>query len=136
MRVLIVDDNPADRRAVRRAIQRLATRASRTVEILEAADGGEAVEHLRRRTIDVLICDVRMPVVVGGRRVPSGPAVMREACRAGLRVIAFTDPGLGWTRPLTGDVALLTKGLDIVLGLAVELRDLLGLERRALPALG
>lgn len=68
LRVLVVDDEPL----LVRALVRLLTRAG--MEAHAAANGVEALAALDARTFDVVLCDVRMPVM-------DGPAVM-QALRA------------------------------------------------------
>lgn len=137
MRVLIVDDSEADRAMARRAFERLAAESRQPIIIEEAAHGGQAADALLRpasQRPDVLVCDVRMPVQVGGQRVPSGPQVMQMAESAGVRVIAYTSPGLGFARPLSHRAGLVTKGLDVYRGMRAELVDALHL--RPLAAAG
>lgn len=136
MRVLIVDDCETDRALARRAFERLAAEARLPIIIEEAVHGGQAADALLRHADrpDVLVCDVRMPVQVGGRRVPSGPQVMQMAESVGVRVIAYTSPGLGFARPLSHRAGLVTKGLDVYRGMRAELVDALHL--RPLAAAG
>lgn len=134
MRVLIVDDNEADRTTARQAFERLAAEARHPIIIEEAADGGAATEALLRPMAerpDVLVCDVRMPVMVDGQRVPSGPQVMQLAEGVGVLVIAYTSPGLGFARPLSARARLVTKGLDVYRGMRAEMFDALHLPRLA-----
>ena len=137
MRVLIVDHCEADRATARKAFERLAAEARQLIIIEEAADGGVAAEALLRPMAerpDVLVCDVRMPVMVDGQRVPSGIQVMQLAEGVGVLVIAYTSPGLGFARPLSARARLVTKGLDVYRGMRAELLDTLHL--RPLAAAG
>lgn len=59
LNVLIVDDEPALRSAVRRFLER------RGLHAQGAADGAEALELLRRHPFDVIVSDVRMPGMSG-----------------------------------------------------------------------
>jgi two-component system cell cycle sensor histidine kinase/response regulator CckA len=61
MRVLIVDDNPTDRRVLSNSLE---AEGHRT---LEAADGIEALEILRSTQVDAVISDVLMPKMDGYR---------------------------------------------------------------------
>jgi EAL domain-containing protein (putative c-di-GMP-specific phosphodiesterase class I)/DNA-binding NarL/FixJ family response regulator len=58
-RVLIADDDPAIRLLLERVLRR------EGFETLLAADGREAIEHIGRHHIDVLLLDVQMPVLDG-----------------------------------------------------------------------
>jgi two-component system, OmpR family, KDP operon response regulator KdpE len=58
-RVLIVDDDPQFRRAVRMAL------TARGHEVSEAANGQEALDKLVARAADIVLLDWRMPVMNG-----------------------------------------------------------------------
>jgi two-component system cell cycle response regulator DivK len=57
--VLLADDNPGNREIARFALEMAGHR------VLEAADGGEAVELARRETPALIILDIQMPVLDG-----------------------------------------------------------------------
>jgi len=59
MRVLIVDDEPAVRRAVERALR------FEGYDVAEASDGAEALERLAVEPMDAIVLDVLMPRVDG-----------------------------------------------------------------------
>jgi DNA-binding NarL/FixJ family response regulator len=67
IRVVLVDDQTL----VRQGIRSLLALATDIEVVAEAADGGEAVEAVRRERPDVVLLDVRMPV-------KSGVEVLRE----------------------------------------------------------
>lgn len=54
-KVLVVDDSVSVRKVVERAL------AGRQVDVVCAASGGEALEHLEGDAPDVIVCDVVMP---------------------------------------------------------------------------
>ncbi len=58
-RVLVVDDEPELRRVLRRSLSRGG------YEVMEAANGSAALQLTRQERFDVVICDVRMPVMNG-----------------------------------------------------------------------
>lgn len=60
--VLIVDDSPAMRGFIRRTLQLSGLDMS---ECLESGDGGEALELLGRRRVDVILTDINMPRMNG-----------------------------------------------------------------------
>ena len=60
--VLVVDDSAMMRKVVVRTLQ-LAGLTFETV--LEAADGSQALEHLRQQTVQLIMCDINMPVMDG-----------------------------------------------------------------------
>ena len=57
--VLVVDDVPEVRRSIARALDEL------DVEIVEAADGEEALRAVHEHVVDVVVSDVRMPRLDG-----------------------------------------------------------------------
>ena len=82
LRILVADDNPINQ-AVARAVLEA---AGAVVEV--AADGADALEHLRVSAFDVVLMDVNMPVMDGIEavaRIRSG-----QAGRADIPVIALT----------------------------------------------
>ncbi len=60
MRVLVVDDSQMTRAAIREAL-----RVFRCEEILEAENGEQAIAHLGRTAVDLVITDWTMPVIDG-----------------------------------------------------------------------
>ncbi|HEX9707516.1 MAG TPA: response regulator [Steroidobacteraceae bacterium] len=107
--VLLVEDNPTNQRVAQLFLERAGC------DVVLAADGGEALEMLRERRVDLVLMDVQMPVmdgleatrriraeVTGGARIPivgltaSAMKEQVEACRA-----AGMDDVLG--KPLERD---------------------------------
>ncbi|HUI82839.1 MAG TPA: response regulator [Candidatus Binatia bacterium] len=62
LRVLIVDDSSVMRKIVARALQQCGLLLG---EIMEAGNGAEALELLRRERADLVLCDINMPVMDG-----------------------------------------------------------------------
>lgn len=60
--VLLVDDSPITRRAQRRMLD---IAAIPTSYVEEAGDGLEAIEALKRRRFDLVLCDLHMPRMGG-----------------------------------------------------------------------
>lgn len=58
--VMVVDDHPVWRDGVKTSLER-----SGITVVSEAADGGEAVERAREMMPDVIVMDLRLPVVTG-----------------------------------------------------------------------
>lgn len=58
--ILVVDDNAADRRLIRRLLQRY-----KRYRIAEAANGREALSMIADRAPDLIICDLTMPEMDG-----------------------------------------------------------------------
>jgi CheY-like chemotaxis protein len=54
-KVLVVDDSVTVRKVVERALE------ARSIQVLSAASGHEAIERIERETPDLVICDVIMP---------------------------------------------------------------------------
>src|SRR5665213_1700066 len=59
LHVLVVDDEPAIRRFLRTSLDVQGYRVS------EAADGGEALDMMRRNAVDVLVLDLGLPGIDG-----------------------------------------------------------------------
>ena len=58
-RILVVDDDPAARHGLKRAL------AALSCEVVEAADGAAALDEIARSGPDLLICDIQMPRMDG-----------------------------------------------------------------------
>ena len=54
-KVLVVDDSVTVRKVVERALE------ARSIQVLSAASGHEAIERIEREAPDLVICDVIMP---------------------------------------------------------------------------
>ncbi len=80
-RVLVADDNPAGRELVRESL------AGHVTSIIEASDGREALEKIRKMLPDLVLLDIQMPEMDGYavlHEIRSDPAIQ------GLRVVALT----------------------------------------------
>lgn len=58
-RILVVDDNPVSRELIREVLD------FPDLEIIEAADGGEAFQKISTEMPDLVLLDIRMPVQNG-----------------------------------------------------------------------
>jgi two-component system chemotaxis response regulator CheY len=96
LNILIVDDSATMRQFVRRAVQLSGVPVA---EVLEAANGREALALLDANEIDALFIDLNMPVM-------SGPELLRELQRQGrtmpVRVVVSTDGSEARRREMEG----------------------------------
>jgi DNA-binding NarL/FixJ family response regulator len=87
IRVLLVDDQPLIRSGFRALLD-----LEDDIEVVaEASDGREGLELAREHLPDIVLVDIRMPVVDGieaTRRIAADPAL------AGVRVVVLTNYGL------------------------------------------
>jgi DNA-binding NtrC family response regulator len=91
-----VDDEPEILAGIRRSLRR------EPYEILEATSPREALEVLRRRSVEVVVSDERMP---GG----SGAALLQEIRTlypAAIRILLTGEVGLGSTMRILEECAL------------------------------
>lgn len=73
-RVLIADDNPVSRELIREILE------YDQYEVIEAGDGGEALEKVREHRPDLALLDIQMPVMDGNaviREIRADPALSR-----------------------------------------------------------
>jgi two-component system, NtrC family, response regulator PilR len=75
-RILIVDDEPSMREMLRIALRR------EGYDVVLAENGKQAIEHLQRQPVDLLLSDIRMPDI-------SGVEVLRTAKEMNRDVVAF-----------------------------------------------
>ena len=83
IRVAIVDDQPL----VRTGLATMVERAGDMSVVGEAADGVEAVELARRTAPDVMLMDVRMPVLDG---IEATARITADASLAAVKVVILT----------------------------------------------
>ena len=62
IRILIVDDSSVMRKIVERCLRQAGIEME---QVLEAGHGGEALAHLREQMVDLILCDINMPVMDG-----------------------------------------------------------------------
>ncbi len=100
MRVLVVDDEPAVRRATKNAFLYL---SPVECEVQTASNGQEAVAHAAAGGFDLIIMDIRMPVMDGYEAV-------KKICAAGSSavIVFFT----AYSQDETRELALAAGGHD------------------------
>jgi PAS domain S-box-containing protein len=115
LRLLVVDDEPANRELVRLVVEPFG------VEVTEAASGSEAVSAARSASFDMILMDVRMPEIDG----PTAAHIIRSkpGRNASTPMIAFTadvtaEAPAAWTSLFTGKLAKPIVSADLALLLA------------------
>ena len=84
---LIVDDSSVMRKIVARSLQRAGIELSR---VLEADNGAEALGALEQNRVDLILCDINMPVMDGLEFVKQLPGVENAK---GVPVVMITTEG-------------------------------------------
>jgi len=82
MRVLVVDDDPNVRSSIRRTLAR-----NSAAEVLEASDGMSALEMLINHPCDLVVLDLRMPVMDG---IQTLRAIRRSPTQGSVPVVMLT----------------------------------------------
>ena len=72
MRVLIVDDSSVMRKIVERSLRQAGIELA---QVLEAGNGAEALGVLNQGKVDLILCDINMPVMDGLEFVKQLPTV-------------------------------------------------------------
>lgn len=112
LRVLIVEDNPSERKGLRAFVERCPALTIYDVEIFEAADGEEGLQSFRDHDPDLALVDLLLPKIDGMSLIRE----LRQAHRGDLLGIVansgiYRDSGV--SRELAGmRVELLIKPLD------------------------
>lgn len=117
-KILVADDNTASRELIREVLE------MSSYEVIEAADGREAVHRAREAAPDLVLVDIQMPHL-------DGYGVLRELradprC-AGLRVVALTAFAMQSDRERALDAGFdgyITKPVEIA-ALRQEIQKLL-----------
>jgi PAS domain S-box-containing protein len=115
LRLLVVDDEPANRDLVRNIVEPLG------VQVTESGSGSEAVSAARSEPFDMILMDIRMPVVDG----PTAASLIRAkpGLNASTPIVAFTADVAGeapppWRSMFNGMLAKPIAWADLVLLLA------------------
>ena len=120
-RILLVDDVPAVRLSIRAALEAIG------YQVLEAADGREALDLLDSQAVDLIVTDLWMPNLDGVELLKR-----LRASNANIRVIAIS--GGGMRKPIDVSAALAqTWGADAVLYKPFDNEDLVNEINRLLP---
>ncbi len=120
-RILLVDDVPAVRLSIRAALEAIG------YQVLEAADGKEALDLLDSQAVDLIVTDLWMPNLDGVELLKR-----LRATNANIRVIAIS--GGGMRKPIDVSAALAqTWGADAVLYKPFDNEDLVNEINRLLP---
>ncbi len=87
LNVMIIDDSSVMRKIVERSLRQAAKQGIDSV--VEAGDGGEAIEKLKDATVNVIFSDINMPNVSGLEFLKK----LRDTPQKGLPVIMVTTEG-------------------------------------------
>jgi two-component system chemotaxis response regulator CheY len=87
IRVLIVDDSSVMRKIVERSLRQADIKLS---EVMEASNGMEALAVLNKSKVDLILCDINMPVMDGLEFVKKLPGVSNAK---GVPVVMITTEG-------------------------------------------
>jgi len=87
LRALIVDDSSVMRKIVERSLRQAGLDLS---QVLEAGNGAEALAVLQTNAVDLILCDINMPVMDGLEFVKQLPGVENAK---GVPVIMITTEG-------------------------------------------
>ena len=87
IRALIVDDSSVMRKIIERSLRQAGIELDKVVE---ASNGAEALTALQANTLDLILCDINMPVM-------DGLEFVREAakleCAKGVPIVMITTEG-------------------------------------------
>lgn len=87
IRALIVDDSSVMRKIVERSLRQAGVGIA---QVLEASNGAEALAALRKNEVDLILCDINMPVMDGLEFVKQLPGVENAK---GVPVVMITTEG-------------------------------------------
>lgn len=87
IRALIVDDSSVMRKIVERSLRQAGMELK---QVLEAANGAEALEILKENIVDIILCDINMPIMDGLEFIKNLPGV---ANAKGVPVVMITTEG-------------------------------------------
>jgi len=109
-RILVAEDSAANRELIRAILE------ARGYEVVEAADGEQALAQIRLSKPDLVLMDIQMPHLDG---VGALQRLRREPDRAGIPVIALTAYAMRGDRE-----QFLSAGFDSYLSKPIDARSL------------
>jgi two-component system chemotaxis response regulator CheY len=87
IRALIVDDSSVMRKIVERSLRQAGIDL---IQVLEAGNGAEALSVLQQNSVDVILCDINMPVMDGLEFIKQLPTI--ESAKS-VPVVMITTEG-------------------------------------------
>lgn len=118
-RVLLIDDDPSIRRAIRRMLERAGH------EVLDAGDGEAGIALFRRQAVDLVLTDMQMPGAGGAATMKR----LREEA-PGVKIIAISGGGV--SDPTDPTALAQSAGATRALRKPFEMKDLLAAVREVL----
>ena len=85
--ILVVDDSAMMRKIVLRTLKMAEVEFE---QVLEAGDGTEALTHLRATKVDLIMCDINMPVMGGLELLVK---IKEEGLAVGVPIVMVTTEG-------------------------------------------
>jgi two-component system, chemotaxis family, chemotaxis protein CheY len=85
--ILLVDDSALMRKVILRTLKMAGVDFE---VVLEAGDGLEALEHLRRNTVELIMCDINMPKMNGLELLLE---IKKEKLAIGVPIVMVTTEG-------------------------------------------
>jgi len=87
IRALIVDDSSVMRKIVERSLRQAGIDL---IQVLEAGNGAEALSVLQQNSVDIILCDINMPVMDGLEFIKQLPTI--ESAKS-VPVVMITTEG-------------------------------------------
>ena len=110
MRILVAEDNPSNQRVLVEMLKRMGYRAD------AVADGSEVIQALERQDYDLLLMDVKMPVMDG---ITATQVIRKLRLERGPTIVAITAYALEGDRE-----KCLEAGMDDYISKPVQLKEL------------
>ena len=110
MRILVAEDNPSNQRVLVEMLKRMGYRAD------AVADGREVIQALERQDYDLVLMDVKMPVMDG---ITATQVIRKLRLERGPTIVAITAYALEGDRE-----KCLEAGMDDYISKPVQLKEL------------
>ena len=110
MRILVAEDNPSNQRVLVEMLKRMGYRAD------AVADGSEVIQALERQDYDLLLMDVKMPVMDG---ITATQVIRKLRLERGPTIVAITAYALEGDRE-----KCLEAGMDDYISKPIQLKEL------------